>query len=308
MHDLKPFLEQVYERYHRVEYLRTDPLELVHRFTAPREREAVAFLSALLAYGNVKQIRASGENVLTRLEAWGEGSLTRALDRAAHSTEAAALTEALRGFGHRFNPARDWVLLIRLIAVSQARWGSVGHHFIRHLNPAARDFSVALDRFQKEWLEQVEEWDPGAVASGSSFRFLLNSPLQGGSCCKRWCMLLRWLGRRDEMDPGLWTPLGLRADQLVIPLDTHTGRLSQYLGLTSRKSLNWKAAREITDRLMELDPADPVRFDFSLCRLGILKQCKNRYVEEICGRCALNPACGMAARGRQRAIKSRRKR
>src|SRR6185312_11076188 len=102
-------------------------------------------------------------------------------------------------------------------------------------------------------IAQWRTWTREAGARrNESFEYLLTSP-EDGSCCKRWCMFLRWMGRSDSVDPGLWTQSGplagsfpegrsLKASQLVIPLDTHTGRISQYLELTDRKSLNWKAA------------------------------------------------------------------
>jgi uncharacterized protein (TIGR02757 family) len=88
------------------------------------------------------------------------------------------------------------------------------------------------------------------------------------------------MGRKDEIDPGLWTqasalnvtfPTGRAVSpaQLVLPLDTHTGRISKKLRLTQRKSLNWKAAVEITRRLKRYDPSDPTKYDFSLCRAGM---------------------------------------
>ncbi len=124
-------------------------------------------------------------------------------------------------------------------------------------------------------------------------------------------MLLRWLIREDELDLGLWarngrfgktfdlnkTPL---ASHLVIPLDTHTGRISQYLGLTKRKNLNWKAAQEVTSSLRKIDSADPVKFDFALARLGILDLCQKKYRAEICEKCELLPACKFARRRSKR--------
>ena len=112
-----------------------------------------------------------------------------------------------------------------------------------------------------------------------------------------------------QLDPGLWqagSPLlaglgadaGLRPSQLVIPLDTHVGQICQFVGLTRRKSLNWSAALEITARLKQLDPVDPVRHDFALARLGILDQCRKQYLPEVCGACELRPACGHALRAR----------
>ena len=116
------------------------------------------------------------------------------------------------------------------------------------------------------------------------------------------------MGRKDELDPGLWQPgsellaglsssSGIVPRQLVIPLDTHVGQICQFLGLTRRKSLNWKAAVEITARLRVFDPEDPVRHDFALARLGILDRCRKKFVAEVCGDCDLRPACGHALHG-----------
>jgi uncharacterized protein (TIGR02757 family) len=121
-------------------------------------------------------------------------------------------------------------------------------------------------------------------------------------------MFLRWMGRRDRLDLGLWMkgsalaggfPEGraLRSDQLIIPLDTHTGRISQYLALTSRKSLGWKAAVEVTEALRVCNSDDPVRFDFALSRLGILDLCRRSYRVEICRKCDLLKVCQFAIKG-----------
>jgi uncharacterized protein (TIGR02757 family) len=113
------------------------------------------------------------------------------------------------------------------------------------------------------------------------------------------------MGRSDRLDPGLWTessplrasfPPGrfLSSSQLILPLDTHTGRISQYLGLTQRKSVNWLAAVEATETLRKVDERDPTRFDFALSRLGILNLCKKTYRPEICEKCELLPVCKFA--------------
>jgi uncharacterized protein (TIGR02757 family) len=118
-------------------------------------------------------------------------------------------------------------------------------------------------------------------------------------------MFLRWMGRRDAVDPGLWTeasalredfPRGraLHSRQLVIPLDTHTGRITRYLNLTRRKTLDWKTAREVTKNLKSCNSDDPTRYDFSISRLGILDLCRHRYVEPICTQCELVPVCKFA--------------
>jgi uncharacterized protein (TIGR02757 family) len=111
-----------------------------------------------------------------------------------------------------------------------------------------------------------------------------------GSSCKRWNLAMRWLVRpADGVDLGLWT--WARPDQLVIPLDVHVGRISRFLGLTHRKAGNWSVAEEVTENLRQIDPADPVRFDFYLAHLGISGKCPGHRGTPACAGCRLATVC-----------------
>ena len=92
-----------------------------------------------------------------------------------------------------------------------------------------------------------------------------------GSACKRLNLFLRWMVRSDEVDLGVWR--SLRPGQLIVPLDTHIIRLARCLRLTRYTSPGWKMAADITARLRALDPHDPVRFDFSICHVGMMNAC-----------------------------------
>jgi uncharacterized protein (TIGR02757 family) len=293
-------LEQLYQQYHKAEFLPSDPLEFPHRYQDPWDQEAVALLSGLLAYGNVKQIRRSVELALERM-ARVAPSPRAFVERVVDEPELGR--RAFRGYVHRFNVGKDLVALFILLGMSWRTYGSLGAHFLKFLGPEDRHIGNALDGLITEWRSWNREKSP-------SFSYLLTAPTDG-SCCKRWCMFLRWMGRApDGLDLGLWTgapdptrkayyrtfPAGrvLRADQLVIPLDTHTGRISQYIGLTRRKSLNWLAAVEVTDSLRASDPADPTKYDFALARLGILDICQRKYRAEICQKCDLLRICQFA--------------
>ncbi|MGX3011728.1 TIGR02757 family protein [Helicobacter sp. 23-1044] len=83
---------------------------------------------------------------------------------------------------------------------------------------------------------------------------------------KRWNLFLRWMVRKDNIDFGFWGEVS-RAD-LILPLDTHTFRLSQKLGLLKRKSYDLRSALEITANLGRFCADDPVKYDFALYRLG----------------------------------------
>jgi uncharacterized protein (TIGR02757 family) len=296
---LGPFLDQLALRYSNAHYLGSDPLEFVHRYQNPWDQEAVALLAAVLAYGNVKQIRSSVASALALIqqaEPLGPAAWVRGLGQAPGARRRAETL--FSDYVHRFNVGSDLVVLFSLLSRSWQRHGSLGSHFLKGLSPEHPTIEGALNRLMTDWKNEAAEL--GAL---DSFHYLLTAP-QDGSCCKRWCMFLRWMGRHDSVDPGLWGveaaselvrtfPEGrrLRADQLVMPLDTHTGRISQYLGLTERKSLGWKAAIEITEKLRQWEPRDPVRYDFALARLGILDLCQKRYRVEICSQCELRPGC-----------------
>jgi uncharacterized protein (TIGR02757 family) len=113
---------------------------------------------------------------------------------------------------------------------------------------------------------------------------------------KRVNLFLRWMIRPDDgIDLGLWEPV--RPAQLVIPLDTHVSRISRYLGLTDRRTVDWKMAVEVTRTLRGLDGDDPVRFDFALSRLGILDLCPRRVDPERCRACSLVSVCRLGTGG-----------
>ena len=97
-----------------------------------------------------------------------------------------------------------------------------------------------------------------------------------GSACKRLAMYARWMTRPGPVDLGLWA--GVRPDQLVVPLDVHTGRQARRLGLLARPSDDWRAVQELTAACRALDPDDPARYDFAPVRARRLRGTGDRGV------------------------------
>lgn len=125
--------------------------------------------------------------------------------------------------------------------------------------------------------------------------FLFPDPAKG-SACKRHNLFLRWMVRGpDGVDLGLWSVPAPR--DLVVPLDTHMARLCRWMGLTARRAADWKTAEEITAAFRAACPEDPVRYDFAITRIGILKACTAARRGE-CGACVLSPLCVHARRPR----------
>ena len=117
-----------------------------------------------------------------------------------------------------------------------------------------------------------------------------------GSGCKRLNLFLRWMVRKDAVDPGGWT--SIPRSKLIVPLDTHVIRLGRCLRLTRYASPGWPMAADITASLRAIDPVDPVRFDFSICHVGNDERLRLR---PPAGRCAMSAEGNLpAARARSR--------
>ena len=103
-------------------------------------------------------------------------------------------------------------------------------------------------------------------AAGGEWNHLLCDVAKGGAC-KRLHLMLRWLVRNDQVDPGGWNKVS--PARLLVPLDVHMHRLAVAMGATSRRQADRRTAIEVTHAFAAIAPDDPVRYDFCLTRLGI---------------------------------------
>lgn len=280
---LKDALDRLYLAFDRPDAA-LDPVQIVRRYRQVHDREVVAFIAAGLAFGRVVSVMASVEAVCAVL---GEAPAT--FVRRFDPRRDGAL---LRRFVHRWTRGRDLAGLLWILRTLLVRHGSLERAFARALDPAAPDVEAALEAFALEAraIDLRSVYGRAPRTPGAHFFFARPST---GSACKRLNLFLRWMTRRDGVDPGGWTRVPTR--QLVVPLDTHTIRIGKCLGLTRRASPGWRMAAEITGALRILDPDDPVRYDFSLCHLSMMKACG--YGTSAGSRhCLLQGMCRPAAR------------
>ena len=133
----------------------------------------------------------------------------------------------------------------------------------------------------------------GTLAAIYFFTRHLLPDAAGPGAAKRWNLYLRWMVRGpDAVDLGAWP--GLPRAALLMPLDTHIHRVARRLGLTGRSDAGWRTAEEITAALRLVDAADPVRYDFALCHLGMCGACPARLTPAHCAACPLVSACRFA--------------
>lgn len=241
-------LESLYHQYNCRERVHPDPLIFLYRYPDVRDREIAGLLAASLAYGRVAQIFKSLSGVLQQM---GPSPLNFILQSTPQS-----LMEVYGRFSHRFATGNHLAALIWAIRNIISRYGSLYACFLLGMTPEADTVLPALIRF-------VSELTGGHP---SEMGHLIPLP-ERGSACKRLNLFLRWMVRKDDVDPGGWTSVS--ASKLIIPLDVHIHRMGLRLGLTQRKQADMRTALEITGAFRDICPDDPVRYDFTLCRMGM---------------------------------------
>jgi len=273
---IRDVLEKLYKRYNRRELISPDPLQFLYRYSDPADIEITAFLASALAYGRVQQIEKSLNNLLGRMgDSPSEFVINFDKDK----------RQTLKDFKHRFTAGDDISDLLTLLRTIINRCGSIEQYFALGYNPGDRNIIPALSKFCNSLLDIHAAGHKGQPTRG--LKYLLVSPAVG-SACKRLNLFLRWMVRDDDVDTGLWK--SIEKAKLIVPVDVHMSRLCKILGLYDRRTISLSTAAEITDSFAEIEPADPVKYDFALSRIGILKNCNGR-LRKGCELCELFGFC-----------------
>jgi uncharacterized protein (TIGR02757 family) len=253
-------LDTLYSDYNRLDSA-SDPVHKVRPFDDAADREIAGFCAAALAFGRVASVLNSIDTLLGIMGP-RPGKFVRRFDPAAPHPE-------LRAMVHRWTRGVDLAALFWMLRQMLERSGSIEGFFLEG-DDRGEDVGGALDAFSTRALALDMRRAYGRVPKRAGVCYFFPRP-SAGSACKRLNLFLRWMVRRDEVDLGVWTRV--HASRLIVPLDTHVIRLGRCLRLTRRVSPGWKMAADITASLRRLDPLDPVRFDFSLCHVGMMNAC-----------------------------------
>ncbi|MEO6693990.1 MAG: TIGR02757 family protein [Ignavibacteria bacterium] len=250
--ELKIFLEDQYLKYKK-KYSSKDPVWNLHRFSDDKDIEIAGLITSCYSYGKVDQINLF---LLKFLKNINFKVYEFTSNYSEHKDK-----KYLDGLNYRFNTDDDLsVLLLNIKRVINEN-GSLKNSFLNsfkdsdeNILPALTDFTININK---------------TVIENSYYGYLIPSPLKN-STCKRLNLYLRWMIRKDEIDPGTWSDK-ISTSKLVMPVDTHIYRVSRKLKLVKRKSCDMKFAVELTAKLKQFDESDPVKYDFALCHAGIDK-------------------------------------
>lgn len=251
---LRKKLESIYDKYHSVQYLNTDPIQCVHQFNSLADREVAGLVASVLAYGRAEIIIRNCRNIFEKT-----GSCIADF---VQETSFKEKLKIFKGFKHRFNDDVDIAILLECVGDVLKEFGTIENLFIKqNFNSMKESIDCFTGFFKKKAVKLIG-------TNKKSFEYFFPSP-ESGSACKRLNMYLRWMVRKnDSIDFGIWT--NVLSSGLIIPVDTHVAKIASDLELTNRKNADWLMAEQITANLKLIDPIDPVRFDFSLCRVGMI--------------------------------------
>lgn len=237
--------EKLYQKYNRWEYVHPDPLEFLYGYKELRDREIAGLTASSLAYGKVAQILVSVHSVLKRM---GPSPFNYVIHSSADSANS-----AFAGFKHRFSTGAELSRMLLGAKKAILQYGSLQNCFVSGLSEKHETVLPALVSFLK-------------ILCADRSSSLLPCP-EKKSALKRMNLFLRWMTRKDDVDPGGWD--NVPASKLIIPLDTHMHSIGLKLGFTKRKQADMLAALEITSAFRKISPDDPVKYDFCLTRAGI---------------------------------------
>mgnify|MGYP003286318453 CR=1 FL=1 len=251
---LQQLLNTKAAQYNTPDFIAVDPISIPHRFTLQQDIEIAGFFASIFAWGN----RTIIINKTTEL--------MRLMDNRPHQFIQQHQPKDLKAFLHFKHRTFNTTDLLYFIHFLQT-------HYAQH---------PTLETAFSQWMQPGDETVEGALKGFHTYFFSLpDAPARTrkhiatparGATCKRLCMFLRWMVRRDScgVDFGFWK--NISPAQLVCPVDVHVARVARRLGLLHENVLNWRAALELTNRLKQLDPKDPAKYDFALFGLGVMEK------------------------------------
>ncbi len=264
--NLKAFLDSKVAQYNQPAFIANDPVSIPHMFSKKQDIEIMGFWAAVLAWGQrVTIINKCRE-------------LIKLMDDAPYdfiiNHEEPDLKKLLH-FKHRTFNDIDTLYFISFFRYHYKNHESLEAAFLPQKTP--------IDHQAGEYLKRAEivDHEPIELYLNHFRRYFfslpdfphrtkkhISSPSQK-STCKRLNMFLRWMVRKDNygVDFGIWN--NITPAELIMPCDLHVDRVSRKLNLITRKQTDWQTAVELTTRLREFDPMDPVKYDFALFGLGI---------------------------------------
>lgn len=251
---LSDFLERKVKEFNRPAFIEGDPVLIPYLFSLKQDREIAGLFAAVFAWGIRTTIINKSKELLARMDHQPYQFVRNA---------GPSDLKRLLGFKHRTFNDTDLLYFIEFLHHHYQQHESLETAFTQFLKKEDEHIGPALEGFH-HYFFSLEDAPRRTVKH-------ISDPAKN-STCKRLCMYLRWMVRRDcaGVDLGIWKKIS--PAQLVLPVDLHVTRVAQRLGLLDASKPDWNTAVKLTRTLRAIDPADPVKFDYALFGLGVLEK------------------------------------
>ena len=256
--NLQPFLDAKVIQYNRQEFIPNDPVSIPHLFTKKQDIEIMGLWAAVLAWGQRVTIINKCRELITLMDGAPYDFII--------NHEEPDLKKLLN-FKHRTFNDIDTLYFISFFRYHYESNESLESAFMPS-NPLTGEQGLDMLRTVENCLDHFRFHFFSLPDFPHRTKKHISSPSQR-STCKRLNMFLRWMVRKDNrgVDFGIWNQI--KPSELICPCDLHVDRVARKLNLITRKQTDWQTAIELTERLREFDPTDPVKYDFALFGLGI---------------------------------------
>lgn len=251
--ELKEFLDEKVAYYNNPGFIFSDPISIPHRFTKKEDIEIAGFLTATISWGQRTSILKNA-NVLIGL--MDDEPFDFVLNFSKKDLS------PFKKFIHRTFNGDDCIYFMNALQKIYKEKQSIESLFTENINDNTKlDYQSAITGWRRYFFSMPHP--------KRTLKHFANP--EKGSAAKRINMFLRWLIRSDScgVDFGLWKH---KSSLLTCPLDVHSANVARKLGLLKRKQNDWKAAAELTGKLRNFDPNDPVKYDFALFGLGVFEK------------------------------------
>ena len=243
--DLKNFLDEMYTKYNTNSFIEKDPIQIPHKYSYKEDIEISAFLTSIISWGNRKMIINNANKMMKIM-----GNSPYDFINNANEKQIDRIS-----FVHRTFNSYDLRFFIYSLKNIYLKYGGLRKVFL-------------LKKNEDKMFESINRFRNIFFSIDHPKRTLkhISNPIKKSSC-KRINMFLRWMVRDCNVDFGIWK--SIPKSKLSCPLDTHTLRISQKLGLVKRKTNDLLTLNELDKTLRSFDQEDPVKYDFALFGLGV---------------------------------------
>ncbi len=248
---LKDYLENLYFLYNKKKYVYPDPLQFLYDYQNFSDIEIVGLICSSFAYGRVNNIISFLEKILKIIESPYDFIV---------NIDEKNIKKIFKKFKYRFTTSEeivDFFLIIKKVINN--------HYSLYKLFLKVYNKHKNIEKAVRDFIEKCYCYSNGSLKT-------LLPNYKKNSAFKRFFLFLRWMVRNDEVDLGIWEKIPKQ--ELIIPLDIHMYKIAKMINFTSRRTADLKTAIEITQNFKNINPDDPVKYDFVLTRFGIHPEIK----------------------------------